>query len=84
MVKLPEARDITFWLTYYNRHGYHLKILEYLPEKLNPVIRPLMESIKNEPLEQLQKISAAKLFTLTLCPRTQLCFCFASSRRREY
>ena len=42
--------------------------LEYLPEKLNPVIRPLMESIKNESLEQLQKISAAKLISfLDLC-----------------
>ena len=29
--------------------------LSFLPEKLNPVIKPLMESIKKEPIFQLQK-----------------------------
>ena len=47
--------------------------LEYLPEKLNPVIKPLMESIKNEPLEELQKISAKKLIHfLDLCIRNKM------------
>ncbi|KAL0279382.1 UNVERIFIED_CONTAM: hypothetical protein PYX00_000958 [Menopon gallinae] len=35
--------------------------LKSLPEKLNPVIKPLMESIKKEESEILQKISAAEI-----------------------
>ena len=47
--------------------------LEYLPEKLNPVIKPLMESIKNEPLEEFQKISAKKLIHfLDLCIKSKM------------
>ena len=38
--------------------------LGHLPEKLNPVIKPLMESIKKEPIFQLQQLSAQKLVTL--------------------
>ncbi|CAH0750596.1 unnamed protein product [Diatraea saccharalis] len=38
--------------------------LHCLPEKLNPVIRPLMESIKKEPSEELQHHSAATLAEL--------------------
>lgn len=38
--------------------------LHYLPQKLNPVIKPLMESIKKEPIFELQKISAEKLVRL--------------------
>ena len=38
--------------------------LDHLPEKLNPVIKPLMESIKKEPIFQLQQLSAQKLVTL--------------------
>ena len=38
--------------------------LGYLPDKLNPVIKPLMESIKKEPIFQLQKLSAQKLVAL--------------------
>ena len=56
--------------------------LGYLPDKLNPVIKPLMESIKKEPIYQLQKLSAQKLVALLdLC--IQRCvvtekFCFRS------
>ncbi|XP_066254641.1 TATA-binding protein-associated factor 172 [Euwallacea similis] len=35
-----------------------------LPEKLNPVVKPLMESIKYEPEENLQQISANRLAIL--------------------
>ncbi|XP_023219051.1 TATA-binding protein-associated factor 172-like, partial [Centruroides sculpturatus] len=38
--------------------------MQYLPEKLNPVIRPLMDSIKRESNEQLQKASATHLVML--------------------
>lgn len=38
--------------------------MQYLPEKLNPVIRPLMDSIKRESNEQLQKASASHLVML--------------------
>lgn len=38
--------------------------LHALPEKLNPVVRPLMESIKKEPSEDLQAISAESLAAL--------------------
>ncbi|XP_049869451.1 TATA-binding protein-associated factor 172 isoform X2 [Pectinophora gossypiella] len=38
--------------------------LHCLPEKLNPVVRPLMESIKKEPSEELQSNSADTLATL--------------------
>ncbi|KAH9632086.1 hypothetical protein HF086_015290 [Spodoptera exigua] len=38
--------------------------LHLLPEKLNPVIRPLMESIKKEPSEELQQNSADTLAVL--------------------
>ncbi|KAJ0177413.1 hypothetical protein K1T71_007422 [Dendrolimus kikuchii] len=38
--------------------------LHSLPEKLNPVVRPLMESIKKEPSEDLQLNSAQTLATL--------------------
>ncbi|XP_067121938.1 TATA-binding protein-associated factor 172 [Centruroides vittatus] len=38
--------------------------MHYLPEKLNPVIRPLMDSIKRESNEQLQKASATHLVML--------------------
>ena len=42
--------------------------LGYLTEKLNPIIKPLMESIKKEPIFQLQKLSAEKLVAaLDLC-----------------
>ncbi len=42
--------------------------LDHFPDKLNPVIKPLMESIKKEPLFQLQKNSAHKLvMLLDLC-----------------
>ncbi|RWS27685.1 TATA-binding protein-associated factor 172-like protein [Leptotrombidium deliense] len=36
----------------------------YLPEKFNPIIRPLMDSIKKEDNEQLQKCSAIRLTKL--------------------
>ena len=40
----------------------------YVPEKLNPLIRPLMDAIKREENEQLQKESAVHLvFLLALC-----------------
>lgn len=35
-----------------------------LPEKLNPVVKPLMESVKYEPEETLQRISASHLAIL--------------------
>uniref|UniRef100_A0A2A4JRU2 TATA-binding protein-associated factor 172 n=1 Tax=Heliothis virescens TaxID=7102 RepID=A0A2A4JRU2_HELVI len=38
--------------------------LHILPEKLNPVVRPLMESIKKEPSEELQQNSAETLAAL--------------------
>lgn len=38
--------------------------LHLLPEKLNPVVRPLMESIKKEPSEELQQNSADTLAVL--------------------
>lgn len=38
--------------------------LHSLPEKLNPVVRPLMESIKKEPSEDLQANSAETLAAL--------------------
>nr|XP_049699746.1 TATA-binding protein-associated factor 172 [Helicoverpa armigera] len=38
--------------------------LHLLPEKLNPVVRPLMESIKKEPSEELQQNSAETLAAL--------------------
>ncbi|KAJ8729896.1 hypothetical protein PYW07_016934 [Mythimna separata] len=38
--------------------------LHLLPEKLNPVVRPLMESIKKEPSEELQQNSADTLAAL--------------------
>lgn len=38
--------------------------LHILPEKLNPVIRPLMDSIKKEPSEELQQNSADTLAVL--------------------
>ena len=42
--------------------------LGHLPEKLNPVIKPLMESVKKESLAQLQTLSAQKLIhLLDLC-----------------
>lgn len=42
--------------------------LSFMPEKLNPVVKPLMESIKKEPIFQLQQLSAQKLvLLLDLC-----------------
>lgn len=38
--------------------------LHILPEKLNPVVRPLMDSIKKEPSEELQQNSADTLAVL--------------------
>ncbi|CAG9584894.1 unnamed protein product [Danaus chrysippus] len=38
--------------------------LAALPERLNPVVRPLMESIKKEASEELQKLSAGTLAAL--------------------
>uniref|UniRef100_A0A1W7R9G5 TATA-binding protein-associated factor 172 n=1 Tax=Hadrurus spadix TaxID=141984 RepID=A0A1W7R9G5_9SCOR len=38
--------------------------MHYLPEKLNPVIRPLMDSVKREENEQLQSSSACHLVKL--------------------
>ncbi|KAG8190202.1 hypothetical protein JTE90_011924 [Oedothorax gibbosus] len=45
--------------------------LKYLPEKLNPIIRPLMDSIKKEENEMLQQASAHHLVHLmeTCLPR---------------
>ncbi|XP_064478043.1 TATA-binding protein-associated factor 172-like [Ornithodoros turicata] len=48
--------------------------LHWLPEKLNPVIRPLMESIKKEENEQLQRASAEHLvLLLEQCVQRQPC-----------
>ena len=47
--------------------------LGHLPAKLNPVIKPLMESIKKEPILQLQKLSAQKLVLfLDLCIQNKM------------
>ncbi len=47
--------------------------LDFLPEKMNPVIKPLMESIKKETLAELQTISAQKLvLLLEMCMRRGL------------
>ncbi|XP_063229477.1 TATA-binding protein-associated factor 172 [Bacillus rossius redtenbacheri] len=53
--------------------------IKCLPEKLNPVVKPLMESIKREENEQLQNLSAqhlAKLMDLCIdrvpCPNTKI------------
>lgn len=53
--------------------------LNYLPLKLNPLIRPLMESLKKEQNEQLQKTSAQSLVRLmelcisrTPCPNPKI------------
>lgn len=40
----------------------------YMPEKLNPIIRPLMDSIKKEEIENLQLISAQHLtYLIEIC-----------------
>lgn len=39
-------------------------MFQALPDKLNPVIKPLMESVKYEPEEVLQQISAKRLAIL--------------------
>ncbi|GFQ73279.1 TATA-binding protein-associated factor 172 [Trichonephila clavata] len=53
--------------------------LKHLPEKLNPIIRPLMDSIKREENELLQKASAHHLVNLmelcltrTSCPNPKI------------
>ena len=44
-----------------------------MPDKLNPIIKPLMESIKKEPIQQLQSLSAAKLVLfLDLCVKNKI------------
>ena len=46
--------------------------LEFMPDKLNPIIKPLMESIKKESIQQLQSLSAAKLVLfLDLCVKNK-------------
>lgn len=45
-----------------------------LPASLNPVIRPLMEAIKKEPVMQVQELAASSLVTiLTLCSQREPC-----------
>ena len=47
--------------------------LGQIPEKLNPIIKPLMDSIKKEPLQQYQSLSASKLVLfLDLCLKNKL------------
>ena len=47
--------------------------LGFLPDKMNPVIKPLMESIKKEPIAELQKLCAKNLVVLIdLCLKKQL------------
>ena len=46
--------------------------LEFMPDKLNPIIKPLMESIKKESIQQLQSLSATKLVLfLDLCVKNK-------------
>lgn len=48
--------------------------LNCLPAKLNPLIKPLMESLKRETLEPLQQLSAEHLAILTsLCLERNPC-----------
>lgn len=51
-----------------------LVALHYLPDKLNPIIRPLMESIKKEENEQQQYLAAKSLIKLlNLCTERSPC-----------
>ncbi|KAK9499893.1 hypothetical protein O3M35_002836 [Rhynocoris fuscipes] len=56
-----------------------LLLLGNLPEKLTPIVKPLMESIKREENEELQTISASRLaylmekcFDRNQCPNTKI------------